>query len=114
MDPAGLRPLGIGEIIDVAIKVYRARFGVLVKSVAVVLGPVFALIGIVLATIFGAELTVRKLGGRVTTAASYSYGESEIRGGPVEYTSPWSRRHSFDATATVSASARYASTASVT
>ena len=43
MDPAGLRPLGIGEIIDVAIKVYRARFGVLVKSVAVVLAPVFAL-----------------------------------------------------------------------
>ena len=43
MDPAGLRPLGIGEIIDVAIKVYRARFPVLVKSVAVVLAPVFAL-----------------------------------------------------------------------
>ncbi|MDP1805616.1 MAG: hypothetical protein Q8K72_10655, partial [Acidimicrobiales bacterium] len=43
MDPAGLRPLGIGEIIDVAIKVYRARFGVLVKSVAIVLAPVFAL-----------------------------------------------------------------------
>ena len=43
MDPAGLRPLGIGEIIDVAIKVYRARFAVLVKSVAIVLGPVFVL-----------------------------------------------------------------------
>ena len=43
MDPAGLRPLGIGEIIDVAIKVYRARFGVLVKSVAILLAPVFAL-----------------------------------------------------------------------
>lgn len=43
MDPAGLRPLGIGEILDVAIKIYRARFGVLVKSVAVVLFPVFAL-----------------------------------------------------------------------
>lgn len=43
MDPAGLRPLGIGEIIDVAIKVYRARFGVLVRSVAVVLAPVFVL-----------------------------------------------------------------------
>ena len=43
MDPAGLRPLGIGEIIDVAIKVYRARFGVLVRAVAVVLAPVFAL-----------------------------------------------------------------------
>lgn len=43
MDPAGLRPLGIGEILDVAIKIYRARFLVLVKSAAVVLGPVFAL-----------------------------------------------------------------------
>ncbi len=43
MDPAGLRPLGIGEILDVAIKIYRARFWVLIKSVAVVLGPVFAL-----------------------------------------------------------------------
>jgi hypothetical protein len=43
MDPAGLRPLGIGEIIDVAIKVYRARFAVLVRSVAVVLAPVFTL-----------------------------------------------------------------------
>lgn len=43
MDPAGLRPLGIGEILDVAIKIYRARFLVLVKSVAAVLAPVFAL-----------------------------------------------------------------------
>ena len=43
MDPAGLRPLGIGEIIDVGIKIYRARFPVLVKSVAVVLAPVFIL-----------------------------------------------------------------------
>ena len=47
MDPAGLRPLGVGEILDVAIKIYRARFSVLVKSVAVVLGPVFALSAIV-------------------------------------------------------------------
>ena len=43
MDPAGLRPLGVGEILDVAIKIYRARFGVMVRSVAVILGPVFAL-----------------------------------------------------------------------
>lgn len=43
MDPAGLRPLGIGEILDVAIKIYRARFSVLVRTVAVVLAPVFAL-----------------------------------------------------------------------
>lgn len=47
MDPAGLRPLGIGEILDVAIKIYRARFGVLVRAVAVVLGPVFALSAII-------------------------------------------------------------------
>lgn len=43
MDPAGLRPLGIGEILDVGIKIYRARFRVLITSVAVVLGPVFVL-----------------------------------------------------------------------
>jgi hypothetical protein len=47
MDPAGLRPLGVGEILDVAIKIYRARFGVLVRAVAVVLGPVFALSAII-------------------------------------------------------------------
>jgi len=47
MDPAGLRPLGVGEILDVAIKIYRSRFSVLVKSVAVVLGPVFALSAVV-------------------------------------------------------------------
>jgi hypothetical protein len=52
----------------------------------------------------GADFTVRKLGGRVTTAFSYSYGDSEIRAGYVRYPSPWSRRHSFDATTTVSAS----------
>jgi len=47
MDPAGLRPLGVGEILDVAIKIYRSRFSVLVKCVAVVLGPVFALSAII-------------------------------------------------------------------
>ncbi len=47
MDPAGLRPLGIGEILDAGIKIYRARVPVLVKSVAVVLGPVFALTAII-------------------------------------------------------------------
>lgn len=47
MDPAGLRPLGVGEILDVAIKIYRSRFSVLVKSVAVVLGPVFAVSAVV-------------------------------------------------------------------
>jgi hypothetical protein len=47
MDPAGLRPLGIGEILDVGIKIYRARFGVLVKTVAVVLAPVYVLAALI-------------------------------------------------------------------
>ena len=47
MDPAGLRPLGVGEILDVAIKIYRSRFGVLIKAVSVVLGPVFVLAGVI-------------------------------------------------------------------
>ena len=55
MDPAGLRPLGIGEIIDVAIKVYRARFGVLVKSVAIVLAPVFALSALIRISVPGGD-----------------------------------------------------------
>jgi hypothetical protein len=47
MDPAGLRPLGVGEILDVAIKIYRARFGVLIRAVTVVLAPVFALSAVI-------------------------------------------------------------------
>ena len=47
MDPAGLRPLGVGEILDVAITIYRSRFGVLIKAVAVVLGPVFVLAALI-------------------------------------------------------------------
>ncbi|MDP9404842.1 MAG: hypothetical protein M3P85_16335 [Actinomycetota bacterium] len=43
MDPARLRPLGVGEILDVAIKVYRARFADLVKAVAVAVAPIFVL-----------------------------------------------------------------------
>ena len=40
MDAAQLRPLSIGEILDIAIKIYRERFSHLVKAVAVVVGPV--------------------------------------------------------------------------
>lgn len=41
MDAAPLRPLGIGETLDVAIKLYRARFATLAKTVAVVVTPVY-------------------------------------------------------------------------
>ncbi len=40
VDAAQLRPLSIGEILDVAIKIYQARFAHLVTAVAVVVGPV--------------------------------------------------------------------------
>jgi hypothetical protein len=38
-----LRPLGVGEILDVAIKACRARFATLVKAMVVVIAPVIAL-----------------------------------------------------------------------
>lgn len=40
MDASRLRPLRVGEVIDVAIKVYRQRFGDLARAVAVVVIPV--------------------------------------------------------------------------
>ncbi|MDP9072300.1 MAG: hypothetical protein M3N68_13660 [Actinomycetota bacterium] len=47
MDAGELRPLGVGEVLDVAIKIYRARFASLVKAVAVVVGPVSLLVALV-------------------------------------------------------------------
>lgn len=38
--PAQLRPLGIGEILDAGIKVYRSKFATMLKAVAVVIVPV--------------------------------------------------------------------------
>jgi hypothetical protein len=55
MDPAGLRPLGVGEILDVAIKIYRSRFSVLIKTVAIVLAPVFVLGAIIQLSLPSAE-----------------------------------------------------------
>jgi hypothetical protein len=40
MDARWLRPLGIGEVIDAALKIYRARFGTMLRAVAVVVVPV--------------------------------------------------------------------------
>ena len=47
MDAASLRPLGIGEMLDVAIKLYRQRFGTLVRAVAVVIAPLYAFFAVV-------------------------------------------------------------------
>src|SRR5215212_8303138 len=47
MDAAELRPLGVGEILDAGIKIYRRRFGTLVRAVAAVVVPVSIVSGIV-------------------------------------------------------------------
>ena len=39
MEYENLRPLGIGEILDSALRIYRSRFGALVAAVAVVVVP---------------------------------------------------------------------------
>lgn len=39
-NPAQLRPLGVGEILDAGIKVYRNKFGTMLKAVAIVVVPV--------------------------------------------------------------------------
>jgi hypothetical protein len=43
MDAAQLRPLSVGEILDLAIQIYRERFADLVKAAAVVVAPVAVL-----------------------------------------------------------------------
>ena len=50
VDAAELRPLRIGEILDVAIKIYRSNFATLIKAVALVVAPVQILVAIVQAS----------------------------------------------------------------
>ncbi|MDP8975388.1 MAG: hypothetical protein M3N28_03280 [Actinomycetota bacterium] len=50
MDAAELRPLRIGEILDVAIKIYRENFATLIKAVALVVAPVQVLVAVVQAS----------------------------------------------------------------
>lgn len=47
MDASALRPLGIGETLDVAIKLYQSRFATLAKAVAVVVTPVYVFTALV-------------------------------------------------------------------
>jgi len=50
VDAAELRPLRIGEILDVAIKIYRSNFATLIKAVALVVAPVQILVAVVQAS----------------------------------------------------------------
>lgn len=47
MDLLGLRPLRVGEVLDLGIKIYRRRFGALVRAVAVVVVPVSVVTAVV-------------------------------------------------------------------
>jgi hypothetical protein len=47
VEPVNLRPLGIGEALDMAIKVYRARFRTLVRAVVMVVAPVQAVAALI-------------------------------------------------------------------
>src|SRR5688572_14288375 len=80
MDPGLLRPLAVGEILDLGIKIYRRRFGTLVRAVAVVVVPVAvlsALVGISLPetsttdTIDGGEVAAILAGSLLTAVLSF-------------------------------------------
>ena len=50
MNATALRPLGIGEVLDTGIKIYRANVATLIKLVLVIVAPVMALTEIVTAS----------------------------------------------------------------
>ena len=47
MDAAALRPLGIGEILDVAVKIFTSRFGTMIRAVAVIVMPIAILTAVI-------------------------------------------------------------------
>src|ERR1700683_1916300 len=55
---ARLRPLALGEILDVSIKLYRTCFGALVRPVAVILLPLYAIVGAITASTVSAPPVV--------------------------------------------------------
>lgn len=65
-EPVALRPLRVGEILDVAIKVYRAHFKTLIKAVIVIIAPVQVLTALL-------NSSVRSITDR---ANSFSSGET--------------------------------------
>jgi hypothetical protein len=67
---ARLRPLALGEILDVSIKLYRTCFGALVRPVAVILVPLYALVGAITASTVSSTPVVQQ-------------GTSPLTGAPV-------------------------------
>ena len=69
MDARWLRPLGVGEVIDGALKIYRARFGTMLKAVAVVVVPV-QVFNVLVVLSLPSPTTTRTTSGFTTTSTS--------------------------------------------
>ena len=65
-NPAQLRPLGLGEILDAGIKIYRNKFATMLKAVAVVIVPVQVLN--ILVTLSLPDTTTTTTGTSATTS----------------------------------------------
>jgi hypothetical protein len=78
MDARWLRPLGVGEIIDAALKIYRARFVTMLKAVAVVVIPVQLLNVIVVLSLPTTTTTTSTSNGFTTTSSSSGNGGAAV------------------------------------
>jgi hypothetical protein len=67
---AQLRPLGLGEILDAGIKVYRNKFGTMLKAVAVVIVPVQVLNVLIQLSLPGSGTTTTGTGSTATSDGS--------------------------------------------
>lgn len=75
MDAGQLRPLGVGEILDASIRIYRSRFLTLLKAVAVVVVPVQVVNLVILLSLPSSTTTTRTFsGGSYTTTTGPSPG----------------------------------------
>ena len=77
MDARWLRPLGVGEVIDAALKIYRARFMTMLKAVAVVVIPV-QLINVIVVLSLPDVTTTRTTSNGFTTTQSTGNGGAVI------------------------------------
>ena len=69
MDARWLRPLGVGEVIDGALEIYRARFGTMLKAVAIVVVPV-QVFNVLVVLSLPSPTTTRTTSGFTTTTTS--------------------------------------------
>ncbi len=79
VQPVDLRPLRAGEILDVAIKIYRSNAGTLFRLVAIVVAPVQALTVLVLASaVPDARFLIPEIGVEPTPQQIRNFGPEDI------------------------------------